>query len=266
MTRPYSYPEGITSEILMAYADGALPDADRARVEAALAEVPELGAEIAAYRQSLAMLDGAFDAPLREPVPAHLEALVMGHAAAPGPAVVSLDAARARRASRGFPAWAQGLAACLVFGMGALLGSGATGGDPATPDTLLMAGRLAPSHPIARALETAVSAEPVSLDGGSFVAYATFVAGSGAPCREYEAFGESDAVTGLACRAGSGWQVEFLQRGNPASSPDGGYQLASSADPALLDAALLALRAGPGLAADAEACLIANGWRVSACQ
>lgn len=259
------YPEGITPERLMAYADGALDAGETARVEAMLAAHPELAEEVAEYRQTAAALAGAFDAPLDEAVPAHLEALIMGNAAT-GSNVTSLHAERKRR-SFGSSPWGQAIAACAVFGFGALFGSQilADGAPGPTNGPLLVAGELEAAHPFARALETSVSAQTVEIPGGRFDAVATFPTATGATCREFEATDGRGAAVGLACRRGGAWTVEVLLHAETVTAPGGGFQLASGFDGEVIDAALDRLGAGVGLAAGAEACLIENDWDADAC-
>ena len=102
MDETTNYPDGITAELLMAYADGVLDAKDRTRVEAALAAHPDLAEEVAAYQLTRDAVGGAFDTPMQEEVPAHLEALVLGSAgetsdAQTGGEVISLGRERERR-------------------------------------------------------------------------------------------------------------------------------------------------------------------------
>lgn len=80
---------------LMAYVDGRLGAADRARVESYLASQPEARAQVDAYREQNRALHALFDPVLDEPVPANMRV--------PEP----------RRHAR----WIAGLAAMLVAGL-----------------------------------------------------------------------------------------------------------------------------------------------------
>lgn len=259
------YPEGITAELLMAYADGALQPAETARVEAALCDHPQLAAEVDDYRLTASALGDAFDAPLGEPVPDHLAALVMG-GQGEGDNVASLHAGRTRRA-RLLPPWGQALAACAVFGVGTLFGFAMLRTNTAGPagSDLLVAGRLAPDHPLARALETSASARPIAIPGGRFDAVATFPTASGVPCREFEAADSDGAAVGIACRRNGSWTIELLLNAGPTRAPEGGFQLASGFDGEVIEKVLDRLQAGVGLDATAETCLIENGWNFEAC-
>lgn len=258
------YPPGITPEKLMAYADGTLEPDEARQVDAAIASNPELAEEVESYRLTRDVLGGAFDAPLHEPVPADLEALVMGDVEETE-TVTSLHAERMRR-TRSFPVWGQALAACGVFAIGAVMGSAMLGPvSPSENGELLVAGRLDLDHPAARVLEARASAEIVDVPGGRFDVVATFPTSSGTPCREFEATNERGAVVGIACRRDAAWTIELLLRAEPTVSPQGGFQLASSFDMEVMDTVLTGLGAEQGLGKDQEACLIENDWNPENC-
>lgn len=258
------YPDGITSETLMAYADGALEPDMIELVEAAMAAHPALAEEVDAYRRTHAALAGAFDAPMNEEVPPHLAAMVMG-GAQETETVTSLHAERVRRANS-VPAWGQAAAACALFAVGSIFGSTFLGGDAADPaGDLLFAGRLDAQHPVAQALEHTASAQVVALPGGRFDSVATFLTASGDICREFETSGGGGAVVGVACRSAGDWTIELLLQAEPSDSPQAGFQLASAFSADAIDAVLSDLQAGDGLSREQEACLIASGWNAGAC-
>lgn len=263
MTKDVTYPEGVTPELLMAYADGQLDPADARRVDAAMVADPALAAEVEAYRLTADHLTGAFDAPMDEAVPAHLEALVMG-GAPEGENVTSLHAARVGK-SRGLPFWGQGIAACVVFGFGAVFGSVVFDSPTRSTGGVLVAGQLDATSPIARALETRASAEIVDIPGGRFDVVATIPVAGGATCREFETSGDAGAVVGIACRRDGGWTVELLLDAEPGASPQEGFQLASGVDADVIDTVLTGLGAEIGVDANTETCLIENGWNSAAC-
>lgn len=259
-----SYPDGITPEMLMAYADGVLGATEAGRVEAAISVHPELAAEVEAYRETSRMLAEAFDAPLTSEVPSHLEALVMG-TARQGGNVVPLQSARERRAGS-LPAWGQAVAACAVFAFGAFFGSHFPGAPPANEEEgVLVAGRLSADNPLSRALETALAATTVEIPGGRFDAVATFPTVSGDLCREFEATGARGAVIGIACRRTQDWTIELLLHAELTEDPQGSLQPASGLDSGVVDAVLDGLGAETGLSADEEACLIERNWQRQAC-
>src|SRR5947209_480105 len=90
-------------ERLMAYVDGELSPADRARFEAELAADPALAAEAARHRALASKVSGAYAPVLDEPIPPQLLAV----------AAAANDRAPLRRA---LPQWAAA-AAALVIGV-----------------------------------------------------------------------------------------------------------------------------------------------------
>ena len=265
MSEQKTYPDGVTSELLMAYADGVVEPEQLDRIEAALAAHPVLAEEVDAYRKTSAALAGAFDGPLEEEAPPHLAALVMG-GAEETETVTSLHAERVRRTRMTTPVWGQAAAACAVFAVGIVFGSTLLDGGGVDPSSeLLLAGRLDAGHPVAQALENTASAQVITLPGGSFDAVATFPTASGDVCREFEASGGGGAVVGVACRGAGSWTIELLLQADPADSPQAGFQLASGFNADAIDAVLSDLQAGDGLSSEDEACLISNGWNVDGC-
>lgn len=269
MTEDVTYPKGITPELLMAYADGALPPDDVARVDAAISAFPELAEEVAAFKTTSLALKGAFDGPMDEPVPDHLAALVMGPLAdTDGDTVVSLQDARTKRSLYSSP-FGQAIAACAVFAFGLVAGAAFLGEESSIPGEngdLLLAGRLDAGHPISQALEATASAELVSFRGGQFDAVASFMTNGNVPCREFEAADETGAVVGVACRRDDSWSVELLLAASPTGTPQSDFQLASAFDAGALDGVLNALGASQGLSASQEACLIQQGWDPEKCE
>lgn len=96
----------ITRDMLMAYADGQLPEAKRAAMEAHLAANPDAAAEVALLQRQADAVKTLFDPVAAEPVPPRLR-----------PARLAAEIARRRR--RG---WGWAAAAILLVGLG--LGTG----------------------------------------------------------------------------------------------------------------------------------------------
>jgi anti-sigma factor RsiW len=103
--------------MLMAYADGELDAATARQIEAAIAADPALAARVRLFRESAALLRGAFGDALHEEVPERLRAAVQpAKASAEASNVVSLSA---RRPARQIVAWAVAASfAALVLGGG----------------------------------------------------------------------------------------------------------------------------------------------------
>lgn len=94
-----------TSDRLMAFADGQLPEAERAAVEAHLAANPDLAAEIAAWQRQSDALRTLFGPAGAEPVPARLR-----------PRRIAAELGRRRNSAFG---WAAAAVVLVGLGLGA---------------------------------------------------------------------------------------------------------------------------------------------------
>ncbi len=183
----------IDDDLLMAYADGELPAAEVARVEALLARDPAARERVRRYRETAALARAAFASTLEEPVPAALEArireMARGDEAASG--VVPFPRGPRRRSLRRM---ALPLAASLALVIGLAVG---TGLRPEDDHRLL-----------ARALETTPSGE---LGPGEVLPLATLRAADGRWCRRFQSARDGRVLEGVACRdPASGWRAVVL--------------------------------------------------------
>lgn len=186
----------ISEDMIAAFADGELDAADRARVEAAIATDPALGAKIEAHRALKARLVAHY-APLAEQaVPPHLAALLSGaqHKDEQNSGeVVSFAAARQKHGlvpalRRWGPIAGPALAASLVLAVLQPWSAGSPEGyaDPALATVLDT--QLAANQPAGAATRILISFER---EGGGL-------------CRAWR--GETEG--GIACRDDTGWKVE----------------------------------------------------------
>ena len=267
-------PDGpaVTPERLMAYADDALPPSEAAEVVRRMAADPELEVEVQAYRNSRNALSSAYDDVLSEPVPDHLQALVLGGSAKPSGSAsgfVSLDPVRGKPERGGrLPTWLPAVAAgCAGLAIGVLIGSGWNRDDGTRPvHGFLHAGAVDSNSTLGHALDTAASARDVALGGGRFTAIQTFQTDSGELCREYEASSSTGAVIGVACRSEARWLIEaVIASGEPAAGSGTAFRSASGPGGAALEGVLGDLGARPGLGVNAESCLLEADWIVAEC-
>ena len=238
----------ISDETLMAYADGALPAAEAAEVERALAGDTALARRLAGFAGSRQAAKEAY-APAPD-VPADLAARVRAMAAADAarraalPAMGTVVDLQARR--RSVPFWQLPAAAVLALAVG--LATAWFAAPDRGPAGLQVAGL--DDAAVTEALATVASGESVALaGGGAFVAIASFRDGEGALCREFELDQAGGAtVVAVACRDAAAWAVRLAVAAAVAGAE--GYVPASSLD--TVEAWLSANGAGAALSETEE--------------
>ena len=244
-------------EILMAYADGELDDAQRAAISAAVEKDPELARRVERHRAMRARVAGAFARVLDQPLPEKLITAARG-----------ADAASAARATpeRGevlqFPSRASApqtrrwgvrewgaMAASVVLGVLASWQWLA----PREPFMSPRHGALVASGGLATALDAQLASTQREDDavriGVSFRSHA------GEFCRSFVL--REAGTAGLACRAGDEWRISVMATGAEAS---GGIRQASAAAPAVLKE-IEAQISGEPLDAAGEIEALAGGWK-----
>jgi anti-sigma factor RsiW len=262
----------IPEELVMAYADGELdaPEraAERAQVEAAMEQDPEVTRRVERHRALRKQMRATFDRVLDEPVPDRLVAVVRSVRpnATPGGTVTDLGRARAeraaassaraeqRRATWSWPQWGA-VAASLVIG--AVVGHFALNSPELGPigsrdGQLVAQGRLAEalSNQLA---STQPQTAPVQIG-------TSFKAKSGDYCRTF-VLHEGDTVGGVACRAGDQWNVNTLARVEASAATDGGYRPAGAEMPAAVRTAVEDQIVGDPLDSSAEEQAKNSGWK-----
>jgi len=233
-----------------AYVDGELDPGAARRLEADSRADVALAARIARQRRLAAVLRGAFDAVLDEPVPQRLNDALT---APPTDTMVTpIGAAPEQRRAR--PRWSprewSAMAATLVLG----LLVGALAFHTHKLPVQLVQGRMLAGDALARALSTQLS--------GATPADATrvglsFRAADGAWCRSFSLSGSS----GLACRRQGRWVVQLLEASRQQTTVNAGdyRQAASSVSPAMV-AAIGALGGSDALTAEQEQQQLRAGW------
>ncbi|BBF71014.1 anti-sigma factor [Sphingobium sp. 3R8] len=226
----------IDEAMLIALVDGELDEVNRRRVERAVAADPALAARLAQHRSLRARLAGHYAPVAQEPVPDRLRAVLEDSAT-----VTPL----ARPAPR-WRGWAMGgaIAASLVLG----LGLGRMSGEE--PGSIGMQGGVMVAQ---GALATALDGQLASAqrDGPIHIGL-SFQRKGGGWCRSFDG-----AIAGVACREGTGWQV---QQALPGAGSQTAYRQASSADARVM-ATVDALIDGAPVDAAGEKAAQAKGWR-----
>jgi hypothetical protein len=220
-------------ELLIAYVDGELAPAERARFEAEIAGDPSLARAVERHRQLVSRVSAAYAPVLKEDLPPQLLAV----------AAAANDRAP-RRAAR-FAPWAA-VAASLAIGVFAGRALWPASGPVAVTD-----GGLAARGEVARALSTGLAA-----DQGPVKVGLTLKTTDGRYCRTFQS--APDRLAGLACREGDGWRIRTLAASTPA--PAAAYRQAASDTPPEVLAAVDALSAEP-LDAAAERAARDLGWK-----
>lgn len=227
----------VDDDLLMAFADGELDEVTRARVERAVAEDSALRARLDQQHRLRATLAAHYGPVAEEAVPEQLRAMLETNVVALAPA------------PRPRPIW-QGLtalAASLVIG----LALGRTLLVPAQP-VGFENGAMVAQGPLAEALDTQLaSAQPA--EAATRIGL-SFAATDGRLCRTFD----SAALSGLACRGETGWQLIMTTAG--AGGQRSEYRQAGSGDPQVL-AAAQALMAGDAFDAEAERRARDSEWR-----
>jgi len=222
-------------ERLIAYVDGELPPAERARLEAEIAADPGLAARLARHRALADGVSAAYATVLEEPIPPRLTAA----ASAANDRAVRAHPAR-------FAPWAAA-AAALVVGVvaGRVVG-------PTSATLVAQDGSLTAQGRLDRALDLQLAADPGPVKIGL-----TFRTADGRVCRTFES--GPDRLAGLACRAGGRWTARTVTAWSP--EPQGAYRQAASETPPELLAAVDSLIAGEPLDAAAERAARDRGWK-----
>jgi hypothetical protein len=254
----------IPDDLLAAYVDGELSEAERARVEQAIARDARLAQRVAQQRALRGRLRNAFDGVLREPVPqrrvnsARIEA-------SSGPAQIidlaRVRAERARRPERRRAPIPRRAATAIAVSLLVGLGTGllvehlvVSAGPTEYRDGALLASGL-----LNRALnEQLASAAP----GSRAVRVGlSFHARSGGYCRTF-VLDNNRTLTGLACREQERWRILTLLGTDPPGSAAGapGYHVVGPALPAVLLQAVNERTSGEPLDANAEAKARRSGW------
>jgi len=261
----------IPQETLYAYVDNELDAANSAKVEAAMADDPELKSLIEEQRALRALLGSAYSPVLDEAVPERVLAAAKGPAGAAAgdkPArgkVVRLAAARERKQQAaqdaGKPAandwtWKHwgGMAACLAIGV--LAGHSAWLSN-ATSDVANVDGQLVARGQLAQALSTQL-ASTQSKDAPVKIGL-SYASKEDELCRSFTI--RSAGTDGLACRRGGEWSLRVIEQDRTKPENAGNLRMAASPVPAAVLKVVDEQIQGSPLDADAERAAMNKGWR-----
>lgn len=259
----------LTDEMLMAYADGALPEGEAAEIAAALESDAEARATVESFRRTATLSRAAYSDVMAEPVPDNLVRAVLGSQAR---AANVTDFARFRRPRPSLWPMALPLAASLVLVVGlaaALWNQQIFSGSQKQAIAL---GPVPAATSLADVLEKRPTGVPVALTGNKLqdaehlMVLATFRDRKARICREIEALDKNmqPQLAGVACRdpANGTWIVEGTAR-IAVSPPSGSGDFVPSGaeEKDALDGLLGVLGATKALSTEEEQRLITQGWR-----
>lgn len=269
----------LTDETLMAYADGELDAAARARVETILERDQESRARLEIFTATGAPLAALYGKPMTEPVPSHLVALVLGEKKTERSFV--RPAARKRRYAGNFadalrmmfagPQWTMAFALCaliLVVGAGAgwYLHNGSDGSMQGLVS--LDGGRIFAQGPFKAALETVPSGTKVTIADkkGQTVltmrAALTFKNRQQAFCRQYDVTAPEGQYAGIACRGDDNqWRLELHTAAAPRANRSDRTVPAGASGSSDVEAAVSNVIEGDALGRTEEDALLRNKWR-----
>lgn len=237
----------VSREMLMAYADGELDELTARRVERAVADDPELAAQLEADQTLRAKLQSHLAPAAEEDIPAAWMAMI-AEAAEEDSKVVSFADAREARTVRGVPRWGAGVAIAASLALGVMLGTqvSSSGGALVEKDGMLLA---------SAGLEQALDRQLASAQAGEEVRIlASFQREGGDFCRAFA----GPEHSGIACREAAGWRLERLLPGAEAQSSQ--YRQAGSAEAELM-AAAQDMADGEPLDAVQEKAARDSGWQ-----
>jgi len=259
----------LTDEVLMAYADGALPPAEAARVATSLETDIDARAAVEEFRRTAALSRAAFADVLVEPVPAPIVRAVLTS----GTRTAGVTDLARHRQSR-LPHWRTALplaaSLALVIGLAAVLFLRSV--PSSAPAQIIALGPVEPEAPLAAVLEKHPGGTPFLLTGREgqtadrLMAVATFRDRKARICREVELLDKSmqPHTAAVACRdpARGTWSVEGVAR-IATTAPSGGSDFVPSGaeEKDALDGLLTILGATRALPAEEEQRLMRQGWK-----
>ncbi len=250
----------ISDEMIMAYVDGELDEQQRAVVEQALQQDPVLRKQADMFRETTAMLQGVYDAPLHEEIPAHLMTTITGRPKKKNPAARWLDWWRARPL---FPVRAPSLAALvLVVVLLSTLYVGKKKDTSRYPAVVR-------SQDFMRQLTHIPSGQSFTVTGfeGQVIPVLSFRDQEYSYCRVFDLLNSTQTSApvqgrGIACHVSAeNWQTIVYEPGSSSKRENkkhGTYELATSNDP--IEQVVEKRRIGPALNMAGELAAIQRGW------
>jgi hypothetical protein len=230
---------------LIAYADGFLPPAEMAQVEAALTRSPALAKRVARIKQTRELAAASFDESLAQPLPGNILKAAAGFSSP---------------FRRPLPFW------YLLAGIGALCVGIVVGRfsvpsaqAPDAPRLAIAASQGAVAGPeLSGFLDNAESGQELIL-GSRLPAemVLSFPAHGGIICRQFKLGREAEMLNAVACREDGEWRVVILAEAHPTGEPPSAAGLAPDPVNAVIDQ----LIDGAPLDAAQERAALKKSWK-----
>lgn len=252
-----THPSTITKEQLAAFADGELSPEEAAAIVMHLADHPDDQAYVDEVMAANLALARAFAAPLQEPVPDHIAAMLLpetSRAAGTTSNIVAFTKPNRTRLT---------FAAVVSAGMAIAASVAAVAFYPALgPD--LSVGPVAENSELLKILSATASGEAVAFGRGRALTILASLPAKTGDCREFEVVStdQRQIQIGLACQDGQGWVIDVLLAETMTADivPSDTYAPASGDDIGALDLWLDRRGAGLVMTPSQEAERIAAGW------
>ena len=266
-----------TDEMLSAFLDGELPEADMARIEEALLTDKVLDARLSKLQQANDAVRDAYESFVNEPVPSHLVDLIKKNddgrngLRKTGESSSSIDVQdednvvafptkpSARRDRQWSPAIAASIALVIGLGIGVIQPfSTQTGGGTG----LQVAGPIPHGTPVFAALENSASSERTNLYGGTEIEpILSFKSVDGEYCREAVLHQQTEQVIFVACRASDSWNVQLVVKEPAQANTNDSFRPASAEAQTAIDAFLSKKMGGDAFDQEQEIELIGRSWQ-----
>ena len=258
----------LTDDILMAYVDGELDQAQARQVKHALDSDDDARRRMDIFKESADMLQGVFDAPLNEPVPQRLLDTVMEQ----DPEETTGGLVTRIKDFLGIsqvwkPAYAAVACIALIIGAGMAHLTHTLNAPIQTQAAIQLDGEA-----FSRGMEKTISGQTFQVDnqGIEVIPVATFLSSSQRYCRQYEVSGTDDIgmpmLQGIACRNSAGtWStIVRITPGSDRAADDGQGQFIPAGDDHLIDLLLPQIAAEPPISLERESELIHRAWKTGA--
>lgn len=261
----------LTDEVLMAYVDGELDEVRAEEIRKAVDTDTDARHRLEKFKESAAMLQGVYDAPLQEAVPSRLINTVMNfktEKAIPAPGPIERFLSFLGISPDWKPAYALVASLALLVGAGTVHLAHTLISPDQTRTAQQQTAMTLNGEAFNRGMDTAISGQPFRVDdqGLQITPVATFIGQSNRYCRQYEAVQGQDnnrpAAQGIACRNDAGkWSTLIAIHPSADSIAGGsGSNFIPAGEEDLAEMVFPQIMASPPMSLQKESELIKQSW------